>query len=72
MKILKEMVLGDQIEINFESGRITMNGERITAIDRQSTFFFLDRGANTLTASADVNIANLSTVIYYNSEFLGV
>lgn len=72
VKILKEMVLGDQIEIDFESGRITMNGERITAIDRQSTFFFLDRGANTLTASADVNIANLSTVIYYNSEFLGV
>lgn len=72
VRILKEMNIGDEIVIDFENGKITFNGERCTSIDRGSTFFYLDRGNNKLTASADVNIANLSTVIYYNSEYLGV
>lgn len=72
VRILKDMVLGDEIVINFEDGSITFNGQRCTAIDRTSTFFYLDRGNNRLKASVDENIANLSTVIYYNSEFLGV
>lgn len=72
VRILKDMVLGDEIVVDFETGRIIFNGERTTSIDRSSSFFYLDKGKNTLKASADENIANLSTVIYYNSEFLGV
>lgn len=72
VRILKELQEGDEIIVDFENGEITYNGERCTSIDRTSTFFYLDRGSNKLTASADENIANLSTVIYYNSEFLGV
>lgn len=72
IRILKEMNAGDEITIDFKTGDITFNGQRCTDIDRRSTFFYLDQGNNKLTASADENIANLSTVIYYNSEFLGV
>lgn len=72
VRVLKDMDLGDEIVVDFETGRVTFNGERITAIDRSSSFFYLDRGKNVLQAEADENLANLSTVIYYNSEFLGV
>lgn len=79
MLINKDMVQGDEIEINtnkgekkvtFISGGIETN--ILNLLDIGSTFLTLATGDNLLTYDAEENVDNLEISIYYNPYYMGI
>ena len=79
IKILKTMVAGEVLTITTDFGNkkvtSTLNGVVTNAfnfIDLGSTFMQLNVGDNLLKYDASTNVANLTVVIYYTPQYLGV
>ena len=79
IKILKTMVAGEVLTITTYFGNkkvtSTLNGVATNAfnfIDLSSTFLQLNVGDNLLKYDASTNVANLTVVIYYSQQYLGV
>ena len=79
IKILKTMVAGEVLTVttNFGNKKVTstINGVTTNAfnfIDLNSTFMQLNVGDNLLKYDASTNVANLTVVIYYTPQYLGV
>ena len=79
IKILKTMVAGEVLTVTTHFGakkvESTLNGVTTNAfnfIDLGSTFMQLNVGDNLLKYDAGTNVANLTVVIYYTPQYLGV
>lgn len=75
VRVLDTLRAGDKIVINFETARITKNGENIISkVDRTSNFtdIIMSPGLNHISYEADSGDNNLHVVIQYYKKYLGV
>lgn len=74
VRVIKTMAIGDTIQIDTNKGKknIYFNGESQFIFDRQSIFFQLPVGENTIVISADAGIKDAKASFTYSFKYLGV
>lgn len=74
VRVIKTMEIGDTIQIDTNKGKknIYFNSESQFIFDRQSIFFQLPVGENTIVISADAGIKDAKASFTYSFKYLGV
>lgn len=68
-----ELKAYETVKIDFEHRTIEIEGKRVpNCIDRNSTFFTIDKGGCTISYDANENVTTTHIYLYYNQLYTGV